>query len=122
MTYFFIFPAFLVYLLFSVILLIVTAIVEPAKKLFPYAWRAFLGSVLGFITANALLWASFITLGIILNYVNPPNQIREILIVPPGLALFLGPIPVSIIGIVSGIISGFVWAHYAKHKANRKIT
>ena len=116
MTYFFIFPAFLIYLLICGVLLLIAAIARPAKFLFPYLWRPFLASILGFFAANISLWAIVLALAKTLNTANPSDKIRELLGVPAGLALLLGPIPVSIIGVISGIVIGIVWALYAKRR------
>jgi len=119
MTYFFILPAFLVYLLIFGAMLLVSAFVQPAKPLFAYVWRALLASILGFFVANFSLWVIVLAVAKTLDVTNPSDQIRELLGVPAGLALLLGPIPVSLIGIIAGFVFGVIWAFYVKRKSKR---
>ncbi len=119
MTYFFILPAFLVYLLTYAAILLISAFLGPAKPLFPYIWRTFLLSIIGFFAANIFLWAFILGLAKMIDVVKPSDQIHKLIGIPSGLALFLGPIPASFIGIILGIIIGTFWAISDKRRSSR---
>jgi hypothetical protein len=93
---------------------------RPANVLFPYIWRTFLASILGFFAANLLLWAIVLALFKMLDITNPSDQIRQLVGIPSGLALLLGPIPVSFIGIILGIVIGIFWTLYVKRRIATK--
>ena len=68
-----------------------------------------------------MLWSIILALGKTLNIISPSDQISSLFGIPAGLALLLGPIPISVFGTVIGIILGLIWARHAEQKITNNV-
>jgi len=101
LLYFIILPVFVCTLVCMSSATLASRFIEPLRPAYPFAWRVLVGSVLGFLLANALMLALFLI---------PPGaeQASDAAKFAYAAALFLGPAIVSLIGFLGGSILG-VW-------------
>jgi len=102
MLYFFILPVYLVCLALLSIVSIIFIFRPSLKHIGIYGLGVSIGSIPGFILANVLLW--LVTLSL-LHFQIPDwlQTFHKFLLA--GMA-FLGPLPVSLAGIIAGSITG----------------
>ncbi|HPZ06469.1 MAG TPA: hypothetical protein PL110_00015 [Candidatus Eremiobacteraeota bacterium] len=113
MLYFFILPVYLVF--FAIIFIIsIVLIFRPSLKRYGiYGLGVSIGSIPGFIIANTLLWLGTLCL----LYVHFPDWLQSLQkFLIAGLA-FLGPIPMSVIGIIAGSIIGVYIVHRRRNSS-----
>ena len=111
MAYFFILPAFVIWLLFALGAVGLTKSASPLAAAYPYVWRVSLWASIGVLVANALLIA-LLALGFVAlegTGGDPANDapIRFIF----GLSAVVGPILVSAAGWFTGALLGTYLAH-----------
>lgn len=105
MLYFFILPAYLLLLLAVGITSAVLFFRPASRQVGAYGFGAAVGTVPGFLVANALLWL----LTIALLHLQLPEWLQGIHKAVVAVLLFLGPVPVSAVGIlVGGLIGAYV--------------
>ena len=113
MLYFFILPA---YVAFLVVVSIASAALyfQPLYRQWGFYGLAFAaGSVPGFLTANLILW--FVMLRAM--DMKTPEWLRSIHSITVAVVLFVGPLPVSAIGILAGSLIGVYLAHRIRTRA-----
>lgn len=105
MLYFLILP---IYLIFLAIIICAVSISRPyMKNLSNYGAGAAIGSIPGFIIANILLWV----VTVLLIQFHLPDWLQTVQkVCVAGLAI-IGPLPVSIIGIITGSFAGACIVH-----------
>lgn len=113
MLYLEVLPAFILYLFLFGAATLLARHTRAGKPLSPYLWRTLLVSVVGVLTANALLWAIVVSAGSVLTARPASDHFRQMVYSLTPLGPFLQPIPASLFGAVAGVIIGVVWARRA---------
>ena len=117
MAYFFILPAFVVWLIVAAIGLAIVRTNNRFSGVYPYAWRVVLWSTAGFIVANALLIIVVAGAANVLGPGLPERTLtRDALQLIMGLGAILGPIPASLVGWLGGAALGAVLAGRAERQ------
>lgn len=114
MTYFFILPAFVVWLIIGVAFLVFVR----TRPLYPYAWRVVLWSSVGFVITNVLLL--IVVAGAMALMGPAPAEAertmgRDALQLIVGLGAFVGPVFASLLGWVAGAGAGVLLARRSRH-------
>ena len=113
MIYFFILPVFAIYLGLSIIALIVTLLAPRWKPMSRYLFVGALGSVIGFVVCNALVYVVTIPPSAILSNFEL-TEVRKIVGVFLAIILLVAPIPASLIGTLAGFLGGLFITHKAR--------
>jgi hypothetical protein len=114
MPYFFLIPAFAVWLMLSAAAVLACRFWGPARKLLPYVWRLCAGASVGVLIAHALLWAGIMAAARLAG--SAPGQPHQALALLMAGALFIGPFAVTVLGWFAGALTGFVLALRARRK------
>lgn len=100
MLYFLILP---IYLIFLAVTICAVSISRPyMKNLSSYGAGAAIGSIPGFIIANILLWV----VTVLLIQFHLPEWMQTVQKICIASLAIIGPLPVSVIGIISGSFVG----------------
>jgi len=114
MLYFFILPAYLLLLLVVSITSTVLYFRPSSRHVGRYGIGIAVGSLPGFLVANVVLWIFTIA---ILD-LQLPDWLQGIHKLIVGVLVFLGPVPVSALGIIAG---GLIGA-YITHRMSPRLT
>jgi hypothetical protein len=107
MAYFIILPAFIVWLIVGAIALLVIRANGRLSHSFPYAWRFYLWSTIGFVIANVLLVIVVAGGAALLEPGSEERTFgRDAVQLMVGLGGIVGPIPASVIGWLGGGLLG----------------
>jgi hypothetical protein len=105
MLYFFILPAYLLFLGAVGITSVVLYFRPSSRHVGSYGFGVALGTVPGFLVANALLW--LFTVGLL--HLQLPEWLQGAHKAVVFVCAFLGPVPVSIVGIlVGGLVGAYI--------------
>ena len=102
MPYFFIAPAFALYLVLGGILVVACRVIDSRRRLLSYVWRIWLWGGIGFVVANMLLVAILyvpLTHLAVSGSAKPSHEIVDIIV---GVAVLLGPFVASVFGLLVG--------------------
>ena len=116
MAYFFILPAFIVWLIIGMVSLAALR----TRPIYPYAWRILLWSSVGFVIANVLFMIAVAGAAVL---VGPgPAEAertagRDALQLFFGLSAVVGPILASLAGWAVGTGAGILLARRSRHQA-----
>ncbi len=117
MAYFFILPAFVIWLVVAAIGLVIVRTSSRLSRAYPYAWRVVLWSTAGFSVANVFL---VVAVAGIANMLGPGSPERtfanDALQLIVGLGAIVGPIPASLAGWLGGAAVGALLARRARRK------
>ena len=109
MAYFFILPAFAIWLVVAAIGLVLIRANPSFSAARPYAWRVVLWSTCGFVVANVFL---VVVVAGAANLLGPGaterTMARDALQLIVGLGAILGPILASVVGWLGGVVLGAV--------------
>ena len=119
MLYFFIIPLFLIVVFLLTVATVLTRFVEPFKPAFPFVWRSFLWSSVGFIVSNSLVLAAFLLPALLdknQGQMSGPAKFGFVAF------LFIGPVIASAVGFIGGLALGIWFAIRFKHRSRPNLS
>ena len=117
MLYFFILPAFLLWLVVAAGSVVLAKSVKDLQPALPYVWRICLHATLGFLIANIMfIVALWIGSDAMKEATSEPKG-GGLLQAMIGVAVILGPVVASAIGWFCGAVTGFLFAFRSRQHA-----
>lgn len=115
MLYFFILPVYLVFLAIVSLVSIGFMFRPSLRHIGSYGLGVSIGSIPGFLLANALLWLA--TLSLVSFQI--PEWLKTLYNILVVVLAFFGPVPVSVAGIMAGSITGFLIVYRMRRSSGR---
>jgi hypothetical protein len=107
--YFFIIPAYMLLLAVLGIAAFVTRMNPPWRKASGYIVGGMIGTLIGFILANAAVTIAGILPAMVANHFSLAEGLKQVCGVFAGVALLLGPFVASAAGVALGCLAGCGW-------------